>query len=398
MLQTRSRWFTLSTHRLLYYTHDGGEGAFCLLLFALRSFPPAASLLCSPSTARTGELIAGTKLTDIETIIDIPKSKKWRITTLHPFGTCVRRRLLPVRGCALVRCVDLCVSLAPFHISSPFPFPRHLWRHGNDARGAQPAGQGQVAQRHDTGPLLAAGLQLQPRRARGAWQTDLPPSAFDSNNVAAWLILFFPCYRWRASCSRCSPLAPPVATAGAWAVALLCRRRRAGVLLTPGPPSPRPFPSARFRVTTRKFAYYTDEAGEEMGSVPFEFITQITIASNNKKDFVVSSVQPFTKSGSYEVGRRPHACYSCAYPPAVYAASLGPGCVLCCVGCLSQISTLAPPACVVCSFFLCLLFLHLPALPPPKVTCRCSSEQGRNKWITGLRKVVPTAKFVEARL
>jgi hypothetical protein len=57
-------------------------------------------------------------------------------------------------------------------------------------------------------------------------------------------------------------------------------------------------------VTTRKFAYYTDEAGEEMGSVPFEFITQITIALNNKKDFVISSVQPFTKSGSYEVGRR----------------------------------------------------------------------------------------------
>lgn len=55
-------------------------------------------------------------------------------------------------------------------------------------------------------------------------------------------------------------------------------------------------------MTTRKFAYYTDEAGEEMGSVPFEFITQVTIAVNNKKDFVVSSVQPFTKSGSYEVG------------------------------------------------------------------------------------------------
>lgn len=24
-MQTRSRWFTLTTHRLLYYAHDAGE-------------------------------------------------------------------------------------------------------------------------------------------------------------------------------------------------------------------------------------------------------------------------------------------------------------------------------------------------------------------------------------
>lgn len=40
-----------------------------------------------------------------------------------------------------------------------------------------------------------------------------------------------------------------------------------------------------------------------MGSVPFEYITQITLATNNKRDFVVSSVQPFTKTGAYEVRR-----------------------------------------------------------------------------------------------
>lgn len=80
-----------------------------------------------------------------------------------------------------------------------------------------------------------------------------------------------------------------------------------------------------FRLTAKKFAYYTDEAGEELGSVPFEFVSAITVLG--KRDFSLTATQPFTKTGMFEV--------------------------------------------------------H----------CRCKSPAVRQKWITGLNRVLPAHKF-----
>lgn len=57
-----------------------------------------------------------------------------------------------------------------------------------------------------------------------------------------------------------------------------------------------------FRVTTKKFCYLENEAGEELGSTPFDRIVSITIQGT--KGFILKSQQPFTKSGSYEVNCR----------------------------------------------------------------------------------------------
>ena len=80
-----------------------------------------------------------------------------------------------------------------------------------------------------------------------------------------------------------------------------------------------------FRLTTKKFAYFKDEAGEELGSVPFEYVAAVTVIG--KKDFTLTSVQPFTKTGMFEV--------------------------------------------------------H----------CRCKTPALRQKWITGLNKVLPAHKL-----
>lgn len=42
--------------------------------------------LTNNCTVNPGDLIAGTQLLDIEKIEDLPGTKKWRITTKHPFG------------------------------------------------------------------------------------------------------------------------------------------------------------------------------------------------------------------------------------------------------------------------------------------------------------------------
>eukprot|EP00051_Salpingoeca_urceolata_P035912 m.31975 g.31975 ORF g.31975 m.31975 type:complete len:502 (-) comp9895_c0_seq2:273-1778(-) len=55
-----------------------------------------------------------------------------------------------------------------------------------------------------------------------------------------------------------------------------------------------------FRVTEKKLAYFKEEAGEELGSIPHEFVRQVTLMQNIR-DFMVSSAQPFTKTGSYEI-------------------------------------------------------------------------------------------------
>jgi hypothetical protein len=80
-----------------------------------------------------------------------------------------------------------------------------------------------------------------------------------------------------------------------------------------------------FRLTTKKFSYFKTEAGEELGSVPFEYVSAVTVIG--KKDFTLTSVQPFTKTGMFEV------------------------------------------------------------------YCRCKTPALRQKWITGLNKVLPAHKL-----
>ena len=59
-------------------------------------------------------------------------------------------------------------------------------------------------------------------------------------------------------------------------------------------------PRCRFRLTTKKFAYFEREGGEELGAAPIHTITTITLLSSDK-EFLLTTVQPFTKSGQYEV-------------------------------------------------------------------------------------------------
>ncbi len=55
-----------------------------------------------------------------------------------------------------------------------------------------------------------------------------------------------------------------------------------------------------FRLTTKKLAYLTCEAGVELAATPFDYVTRVLVGPA-AREFTVTSVQPFTASGGYEV-------------------------------------------------------------------------------------------------
>jgi hypothetical protein len=55
-----------------------------------------------------------------------------------------------------------------------------------------------------------------------------------------------------------------------------------------------------FRLTATKLSYAVGEAGPELASTPYDVVTRVRVGPG-ARDFVVTSVQPFTASGSYEV-------------------------------------------------------------------------------------------------
>eukprot|EP00042_Codosiga_hollandica_P043674 m.417492 g.417492 ORF g.417492 m.417492 type:complete len:440 (+) comp56619_c0_seq1:146-1465(+) len=57
-----------------------------------------------------------------------------------------------------------------------------------------------------------------------------------------------------------------------------------------------------FRATSKKLSYFYREGDRELGSIPWEFVTQIDVV--RRKEFIIYCSQPFTSKGSYEAHLR----------------------------------------------------------------------------------------------